>query len=226
MMHLWRSDLRQLKRILRDLAAEPDAHAAPTTDDSADRAGLEAWLVGILSSRGDVSRDDLDMLVSMADETQTVGAAKVYVARVHDVLAPHRALLEFLDSLDSQITEHCRSRAYSLTNAEVRGVYYRRWLITIPDRLGQVRLTHNGEVFSLSFPGGFSMGEIGYSREDAVEALGDALELLDDYADPATVLVTRRRRFRRTTPQLRFANGSVLQARSGRRVYPRDRIAD
>lgn len=125
MMHLWRSDLRQLKRILRDLAAEPDAHAAPTTDDAADRAGLEAWLVGILSSRGDVSRDDLDMLVSMADETQTVGAAKVYVARVHDVLAPHRALLEFLDSLDSQITEHCRSRAYSLTNAEVRGVYYR-----------------------------------------------------------------------------------------------------
>ena len=78
---------------------------------------------------------------------------------------------------------------------------------------GAVRFGLDGEVFALSFPGGYSWAEFAYQDDEREEALADQLRFLDAYADARTreVLVTRR--FRRDRRELQVSNGAVLRPR-------------
>ena len=85
--------------------------------------------------------------------------------------------------------------------------------IEVPGRGGVVHLSLNGEVFALSFPGGYSWAEYAYENDDRAEALMDLLRFLDAYASPDTCEVTVSRPLLPDRRELRVSNGAVLRAR-------------
>jgi len=56
MTELSKRQLTALQRIWGDLQSEPDARETPDTDDSVCRAGLDAWLAGVIRSDGRPTR--------------------------------------------------------------------------------------------------------------------------------------------------------------------------
>ncbi len=76
-----------------------------------------------------------------------------------------------------------------------------------------VRISLNGEVFHLSFPGGYRWTEFAQTPDDTSETVAVVLAFLDAYADPATQEVEVVRPLRRARFELPVANGAVLRRR-------------
>lgn len=122
----------------------------------------------------------------------------------------NRCLIDALDTLTRQL---CYERGYTIENWSVERDGYRVLSLRVPAREGTVRFAYNGEVFALSFPGGYSWADFAYRDEDREEALLDQIRFLDAYAAPDTREVSIPRPLRRDRYELRLSNGAVLRRR-------------
>ena len=219
MTELSKRQVVDLQRVWRDLRSEPDAAETPITADTVFRAGLDAWLAGVLSSDGRITDTSLDDLLDLQREARDHPVARAYVDRVVTAVMPNRAEEpRWYADLAVTIREHCRQHSYQVS-AGIRDRFgYRTWQIDVPSREGPVQLTFNGEVLLLSFPGGFTWPEFAYAPEDSIDALQDQLRLLDSYADPATRTVSVKRALRSPRTELHLSDGTVLWRRGGRRA--------
>jgi len=207
-----------LQRIWRGLQSEPDARETPDTDDSVCRAGLDAWLAGVISSGGQLTTTSLGDLIELEAEASGHAVARAYVDEVVAVVMPHRDEVPlWYAALGQVIPEHCRERNYQVRDSMRDRFGYQTWEIQVPNREGPVKLSLNGEVFLLTFPGGFTWPEFAQYPDDASDALHDQLRLLDAYADPATRTVSVKRALRRPRTELHVSDGTVLWRRGGRR---------
>jgi len=93
--------------------------------------------------------------------------------------------------------------------------------IQVPTK-GVVELSLDGEVFTLTFPGGYQWGDFAQEPEEAHEVLRELLTFIDSYSDPATVEVDTPRKLRPTRPELRMSNGAVLRAKGWSKGPPSD----
>jgi hypothetical protein len=78
---------------------------------------------------------------------------------------------------------------------------------------GVVELTLDGEVFTLTFPGGYRWGDFAQDSDEAQEVLRQLLTFIDSYGDRATVEVDAPRKLRPARRELRLSNGVVLRAK-------------
>jgi hypothetical protein len=209
----------ELRGVWSDLRGEPDAAAWPDTDDAVCRAGLDAWLAGVISSDGQLASTSLNDLLALEAEATGHPVARAYVRRVVAVVLPNRGSEPpWYAELAVAIREHCGERGYSVGDGVRDRFGYWTWDIEVPNRPGSVQLSLNGETFLLTFPGGFTWPEFGYVSTDANEALEDQLRLLDSYADPATRTVSVRRVLRSPRTELHLNDGTVLWRHGGRRA--------
>jgi hypothetical protein len=209
----------ELRGVWRDLEREPDAAAPPRTDDAVCRAGLDAWLAGVISSEGRLTDTALNDLLALEAEAEDHPTAHAYVERVVAVAMPNRdSEPPWYAELTVAVREHCRKRGYRVEDGGRDRFGYRSWHVEVPDRAGPVQLSSNGETFLLTFPGGFTWPEFGYGPADAHEALEDQLRLLDSYADPATRTIRVRRVLRSSRTELHLSDGTVLWRHGGRRA--------
>lgn len=118
-----------------------------------------------------------------------------------------------LAQLAAQVERYGDIRGYAVRSPGADDGGYLAFLMSIPGREGEAKLSFNGEVFLLDLPGGYTWPEFGYTAEDAQEALRDQLALLDAYADPRTCEVEVPRSLRRARIELRLSNGAVLRRR-------------
>lgn len=116
------------------------------------------------------------------------------------------------DSFATAVNSHCEAKGYVIERSETTDS---RHLVTNVDvRPGaRVRISLDGEVFELTFPGGYNWAEFAQNPGDGPEALADALVFVDAYADPATREVETRRWLRRPRRELHVSNGAVLRRR-------------
>ena len=124
-----------------------------------------------------------------------------------------------MEQLGAEVERHCLRRGYRVEDTGTKHGY-RSFSIDVPGKDAAARLTFNGEVFLLSFPGGYSWAEFAYHDEDRDDALSDLLRFLDAYADPDTREVQTRRRLRPRRRELQVSNGAVLRARGGSKGPP------
>ena len=117
-----------------------------------------------------------------------------------------------LERLDALALRHLENAGYEVLESATK-VRCRTHQVAVPGKDGIVRLSVDREVFSLSFPGGYSWAEFAYDDEDRQEALNDLLRFLDAYASPDTREVTVPRRLLPDRKELRVSNGAVLHAR-------------
>ena len=117
-----------------------------------------------------------------------------------------------LERLHALTVSHLQAGGYRVLESVTKDGW-RAERIEVPGRSDVVSLSVNGEVFALSFPGGYSWAEYAYEDEDRTEALMDLLRFLDAYASPATRELTVPRRLRADRRELRVSNGAVLRAR-------------
>ncbi|MFL6133618.1 MAG: hypothetical protein ACJ72A_12480, partial [Nocardioidaceae bacterium] len=215
---LSRRQVAELQRVWRDLRSEQGAAEPPDTDDSVFRAGLDAWLTGVISSDGRLADTSLDDLLDLEREAKDHAVARAYVDRVVAVVVPRReAEPPWHAELADVIREHCRERGYGLSDGGRDRFGYRTLSITVPNREGPVELSLNGETFLLTFPGGFTWPEFEYAPEAAKAALQDQLRLVDSYADPDTRTVSVKRALRSPRTELHLSDGTVLRRHGGRR---------
>ena len=106
---------------------------------------------------------------------------------------------------------HLEASGYRLLESVTRDAWCTE-CIEVPGRR-DVQLSLNGEVFALSFPGGYSWAEYLYENKDRAEVLMDLLPFLDAYASPDTCEVTVSRRLLPDRRELHVSNGAVLRAR-------------
>ena len=206
MTELSKRQLAALQRVWHDVQTEPDARETPDTDDSVCRAGLDAWLAGVISSDGRLTKTSLHDLIELEHEAEGHPVARAYVDRVVAVLMPHRDDEPSWDAtLGEVIREHCRERNYQVSAGMKDRFGYQTWEIHVPNREGPVELSLNGEVFLLTFPGGFTWPDFAQDPEDASEAVHDQLRLLDAYADPATRTLSVKRALRRPRTELHLS---------------------
>lgn len=115
------------------------------------------------------------------------------------------------------LVQHCADRGYALGAPETDRHAYLNVQVNLPGPGGTnpswVRLSLNGEVFALSFPGGYHWTEYSYAPEDGSEAMADVLAFVDAFADPRTHEVEVSRRLRRARTEMRVSNGAVLRRR-------------
>ena len=131
------------------------------------------------------------------------------VGCLHVRVDPQEARLAMLDAV---ALRHLETAGYRvLGSATNDGCRTHR--IEVPGKDGVVGLSVDGEVFALSFPGGYSWTEFAYEEEDREEALELVLGFLDAYASPDTREVTVARRLLPGRQELRVSNGAVLRAR-------------
>jgi hypothetical protein len=116
-----------------------------------------------------------------------------------------------LERLHVLTASHLEAGGYRVLESVTRDGW-RNERIGVPGGGGVVHLSLNGEVFALSFPGGYSWAEYAYESEDRAEALMDLLRFLDAYASPDTCEVTVSRRLFPDRRELRVSNGAVLRA--------------
>jgi hypothetical protein len=215
---LSRRQVTDLQRVWDDLQSEPDAAETPTSDDAVSRAWLDAWLAGVLSSDGRLTKAGLDDLLDLERVARDHPVARGYVDRVVATVMPNRdEEPSWYADLADAIRGHCRERGYQVSSDLLDRFGYRNWKIEVTNREGSVELSVNGEVFLLTFPGGFTWPEFGYEPQEASDALRDQLRLLDSYADPATRMVSVQRTLRRPRIELHLSDGTVLRRRGGRR---------
>lgn len=115
--------------------------------------------------------------------------------------------------LDRATQQHCLEHGYTIEGWCLAQDGYRVVVLRVPDQEGTVRLAYNGEVFLLSFPGGYDWADFAYQDEEREDVLEEQLRFLDVYATPPTVEATVKRRFRRDRRELRLSNGAVLRNR-------------
>lgn len=118
----------------------------------------------------------------------------------------------WLERLDALALSHLTNAGYEVMESATED-RCRIYLVAVPDKQGVVRLSVDGEVFTLSFPGGYSWAEFAYEDEDRLEALNDLLRFLDAYASPETKEVSVPRRLLPDRKELRVSNGAVLHTR-------------
>lgn len=118
----------------------------------------------------------------------------------------------WLERLEAVTLRHLEDAGYQVLQSATED-RCRTHLVAVPEKDGVVRLSVDGEIFSLSFPGGHSWVEFAYEDEDRQEALQDLLRFLDAYASPDTREVTVPRRLLPDRKELRVSNGAVLHAR-------------
>src|SRR6476659_5620117 len=118
-----------------------------------------------------------------------------------------------LAQLAANVERHGDIRGYTVRSLGADDDGYLAFLMSIPGREGEAKLSFDGEVFLLDLPGGYTWEEFGYTDEDAQEALRDQLALLDAHADPRTREVEVARSLRRPRTDLRLGNGTVLRRR-------------
>ncbi len=218
MAELSERQLAELEQVWGDLQREPDAGETPETEDVVCRAGLDAWLAGVVST-GRLTTTSLDDLLDVRVEARDHPVARSYMDRVVAIVLPNlgEEALWYTD-LAVTVREHCRQRGYLVSDGTRDRFGYRTWHVEVPGRGGHVQLAFNGEVFLLNFPGGFTWPEFAYEREDAIDALQDQLRLVDSYASPATRTVTVQRALRSPRLELHLSDGTVLWRRGGRRA--------
>ncbi|MFC6704569.1 hypothetical protein [Flexivirga alba] len=219
MAKLTRRQIAELQRIRDDLEREPDAGRLPATDDAASRAVLGAWLAGVITSKGWTDTSVFD-LVEQAREAEDDFVAHAYVERVvAAVMSDRDQMMRRCGEANVAVREHCRERGYQVSGCKPGRAGYRTWKIAVPGRIGEVDLELDGDVCLLTFPGGFSWPEYGYTSGDAREALEDQLRLLDAYAAPTTRMVLRKRVLGRSRSELHFSDGTVLGRHGGKRAW-------
>ena len=118
-----------------------------------------------------------------------------------------------IDALDMSTKQHCAARGYTVEGWSLEPDGHRIAILRVPHQDGTVRFAYDGEVFSLSFPGGYSWAEFAYHDEDREDALLELLRFLDAYAAPDTHEVFLPRRVGRGRRELRVSNGAVLRQR-------------
>lgn len=117
-----------------------------------------------------------------------------------------------LERLKALALRHLEAGGYRVLETETEDGY--RTLRTgVPGKDGVVDLSFDGEVFTLSFPGGYSWAEYAYEDEEREGALEVLLHFLDAYASPDSREFTVSRRLRPDRQELRVSNGAVLRAR-------------
>ena len=116
------------------------------------------------------------------------------------------------ERLQVLITSHLEAGGYRLLESVTKDGWCTE-RIEVPGKGGVVTLSLNGEVFALSFPGGYSWAEYAYEDDDRAEALMDLLRFLDAYVSPDTCEVSVSRRLLPDRRELRVSNGAVLRAR-------------
>ncbi len=126
--------------------------------------------------------------------------------------------------LDRLVEAHCAAGHHAVEDRRLDRDGYRVMTVRVHRTGARVRLTYNGEVFSLSLPGGYDWTEFAYHAAEREDALSDLLGFLDAYADPGTHEVVVRRRFRKDRSELRVANGAVLRTRGWTPARPRSRL--
>lgn len=120
---------------------------------------------------------------------------------------------DLIGVLDRLVEAHCAAGHHAVEDRRLDRDGYRVMTVRVHRTGARVRLTYNGEVFSLSLPGGYDWTEFAYHAAEREDALSDLLGFLDAYADPGTHEVVVRRRFRKDRSELRVANGAVLRTR-------------
>jgi|GEM_PF-1967446 hypothetical protein len=118
----------------------------------------------------------------------------------------------WLERLDAAALKHLENAGYRVLESASED-RCRTHVFAVPGKDGLVRLSVDGELFSLSFPGGYSWTEFAYEDEDRDEALNDLLLFLDAYASPGTREITVPRRLLPDRKELRVSNGAVLRTR-------------
>ena len=153
----------ELRRVWSDLESRPDAADPPNTDDAVCRAGLGAWLAGVISSEGRLTDTALNDLLALEADAVDQHVARRYVGRVLAAVMPNRGSEPpWYARFSVAVREHCRKRGYRVDDSVRDRFGYRTWNIEMPDRPGPVQLSLNGETFLLTFPGGFTWPEFGY----------------------------------------------------------------
>ena len=118
----------------------------------------------------------------------------------------------WLERLDASALNHLENAGYRVLESPSED-RFRTHVVAVPGKDGLVSLSVDGEVFSLSFPGGYSWAEFAYEDEDRVEAMNDLLLFLDAYASPDTREIRVPRRLLPDRKELRVSNGAVLRTR-------------
>lgn len=216
-MQLSKRQVASLRRVWSDLALELDAGDIPETDDAACRDGLDSWLAGVISSDGRVDDSALENLLDLERGTAGDSKAAAYLARVTAVVMPYRDALLGRAPLVAVVKEHCFKRGYRLRDRTPDRPGDMAWTIEVPSREGQVDLALSGDLFELTFPGGYLWIEFAYEPEDEREALDEQLRILDAFADPATTIVTIKRALRRPRTELHLSDGTRMWR--GRRSF-------
>jgi hypothetical protein len=130
-----------------------------------------------------------------------------------------------LAQLAAQVERYGDIRGYAVRSLGADDDGYLAFLMSIPGREGEAKLSFNGEVFLLDLPGGYTWPEFGYTAEDPQEALRDQLALLDAYADPRTCEVEVPRSLRRARIELRLSNGVCCVDTGGVEGQPTERMS-
>ncbi len=132
---------------------------------------------------------------------------------LHEVDTTQREPPPRAGQLSSELKKHCSDKGYAVDGPERDKDGYLNFEVSLRSPAVIVRISLNGEVFALSFPGGYHWTEFAQYPEDGSEALADVLAFVDAYADPRTREVEVKRRLRSARLELRVSNGAVLRGR-------------
>jgi hypothetical protein len=117
--------------------------------------------------------------------------------------------VESLDTLAEGAAAYCLERGFRITREDRDGrlVFH----VKAPAK-GIVELTTDGEVFTVTFPGGYRWDGFAENFDEALDVLRELLAFIDSYNDSATVEIMATRKWR-PRPELRMSNGAVLRAK-------------
>ena len=221
MVQLSPRQLASLAEIQGGLSVRPESGRAPTEDDEVSLAVLDAWIAGVLSSGGQASAASVRDLLELQLDSRPASHSERLIDSVVAVVLPSREVDDDWPAAQlAVVKDHCRSRGYVLEEEGFDEFGSVRWSVTCGDDATPVRMSTNGELVTVSFPGGYSWTEFGYSADESGAALATQLRLVDAYADPATREVLARRWFGRRRRELHIAGGTKLWRSGGSRVYP------
>lgn len=149
--------------------------------------------------------------VGLGGRPRWIDLAEAVTGRL-DVPPASQALAEAvsLEGLAQIVAAYGHDRRYPVMREQRDGRLEFR--IQVPAK-GVAVLTLDGEVFTLSFPGGYRWGDFAQDSDEAQEVLREILTFVDSYGDAATLEVDAPRKLRRARRELRLSNGAVLRAK-------------
>ena len=194
----------------------------PATDDEVTLAGLDAWIAGVLSSQGQVAAKSVRYLLEQQVEATPGSAASTMVDAVVAVVLPVRGVDDdWPNGQAAVVIDHCSSNNYRVDQQGPEEFGWVRWSIDCAtDGTKPARLSTDGEVVELSFPGGYTWAEYGYNADDSAVALTQQLRLLSAYAATSSQDVLARRWLGRQRRELHLSDGTRLWRGGGSRPYP------